>query len=40
MDHHMKLSDILQGNVEGFRSAWNDTEAAEDFSNEPIPAGT
>lgn len=38
MNHHTKLSDILQGNMESLKSAWQNTKAAGDF--EPIPAGT
>lgn len=38
MNPNTKLSDILHGNIESLKSAWNDTEAACDF--EPIPAGT
>ena len=38
MHNSTKLSDILQGTLEGLKSAWNNTEAAEDFA--PIPAGT
>lgn len=40
MNHNTKLSDILQGNLESIKSAWQNTEAAGDFSSEPIPAGT
>ena len=38
MNRNTKLSDILQGNMESLKSAWQNTEAAGDF--EPIPAGT
>jgi hypothetical protein len=40
VNHNTKLSDILQGNMESLKSAWQNTEAAGDFSTEPIPAGT
>jgi hypothetical protein len=40
MNKHSKLTDILNGEFDSLRNAWQNTEAAGDFSNEPIPAGT
>jgi hypothetical protein len=38
MNKHSKLTDILNGEFDSLRNAWQNTEAAGDF--EPIPAGT
>lgn len=38
MNEHTRLTDILNGDFDRLKSAWQNTEAAGDF--EPIPAGT